>query len=412
MNCPFCARGQAQNINISKEIIDKSFSEIVGTDTFIHTIRINGGEPFLSQDIIIYLFDQIISKKLLVDNIVIFTNGLIKPTKGFIDSINRVTGYLNGIEFKYKKMFRVVRNHFKNYYVYKDTAPYKAVIIISDFNRNFLNDSMKKTLNENYQVLSELQNDDFNIVKQSATFGENSKEPYEIEGNALKNFKQLLDYNKEYDLKDIRIIDNKYRFISVFNDYYGDILSNSYFYSKTLSISVNGNVFPGCLTSYENVDKNPMFNIMNCNGDFFEKVISWVWLHPLNEKMHEVRQLYLNYVFLNHNNYKISKDFNFDFLLKLELYNQSINEIEKIQKDIHPMLETLKFVELEVIALMIYINQMFERGVPINEIHRFLHDCTDLTENQIKKIDNQYCKQFIIDYTNIDKERKEKANEK
>ena len=411
LNCLFCGRGQSQNIDISREIIDKALDEIAN-NTFVVDLRISGGEPFLAQDKIVYLFDQIINRGLLVSDICIFTNGLVEPTNDFIKSIKRITEYLNNIEYTHRYVFRAISSFYSN--VYSDTSPYKLVVVISDTDDRHLSSNQQCLIDKNYTTLKAIQCDDFNIVKQSINFSEDiTKTPYNIEGNAEKNYKQLLDNNKSYALSDVRIIDNKYCFIKQLTGHNGEKLKNAYLFTKTLSISANGNVFPGGLTSYENVDKDPMFNVMDCKRDFFKKIISWGWCNPLSRRFNKIRQLYKSYMFLMKNHYKINSSYNMDYLSRLEVYNNVADAVEKIQKDIHPMLETLSFVEIEVLALMIYTNQMFEYGIPKQEIHQFLHDCSGLTDKQIEIIDDQFCKRFIIDYANMDKERKEqKTNER
>lgn len=44
LNCDFCSRGEAQNLTITKQIIDEILDEMLNVTIF--NIRINGGEPF------------------------------------------------------------------------------------------------------------------------------------------------------------------------------------------------------------------------------------------------------------------------------------------------------------------------------------------------------------------------------
>ncbi len=56
MDCKFCGKGQAQNLDISKEIIDKTLDEMEGV--YIETLRISGGEPLLKPNLISYLIEK------------------------------------------------------------------------------------------------------------------------------------------------------------------------------------------------------------------------------------------------------------------------------------------------------------------------------------------------------------------
>ena len=60
LNCLFCGKGKSQNLDITKEIIDKTLDEMDGV--YINNLRISGGEPTLAPDIICCLFDKIIEK--------------------------------------------------------------------------------------------------------------------------------------------------------------------------------------------------------------------------------------------------------------------------------------------------------------------------------------------------------------
>lgn len=60
LNCRWCAKGEPQNIDITKEIIDKTLDEI--SDCKLHLIQITGGEPLLNPDMLVYLVEQIIAR--------------------------------------------------------------------------------------------------------------------------------------------------------------------------------------------------------------------------------------------------------------------------------------------------------------------------------------------------------------
>lgn len=71
-HCKHCGRGEAQNITISKEIIDRLFDCI---DNTIDTILLTGGEPLLAIDMIEYFCNKLLNSKMNVSTLEIITNG-------------------------------------------------------------------------------------------------------------------------------------------------------------------------------------------------------------------------------------------------------------------------------------------------------------------------------------------------
>ena len=94
-----------------------------------------------------------------------------------------------------------------------------------------------------------------------------------MEGCAVKNY---MLFTKD-ELQNIRIIYNKYCVIK--DDF---IESDNIAISKTLTVSANGNVYVGNMTSYDNVDRDSMFNIMDCHNDFYDRVDKWCWQNPIS----------------------------------------------------------------------------------------------------------------------------------
>lgn len=70
LNCDHCLRGCARNVNITKEIIDKTL------DNFEHisSITFTGGEPTLNPEAIIYTIDQIKARGISVGSFYLVTN--------------------------------------------------------------------------------------------------------------------------------------------------------------------------------------------------------------------------------------------------------------------------------------------------------------------------------------------------
>ena len=133
----------------------------------------------------------------------------------------------------------------------------------------------KEDVNSTVEFYKNEFNDDNNIavLNQSESFKYDASKIV-IEGNAIKNFDKLFG---EVLPLGTRVIDNNYRFI---NEMVESKKVIGRFIEKALTVSANGNVFPGCVMSYDRVDKEFMFSIFDCEKDFFEKVEVFCWEHP------------------------------------------------------------------------------------------------------------------------------------
>lgn len=92
MKCEHCMRGESQNIDAPKEIIDL----ILNNDEIkrIDHICFSGGEPTLNSNIIIYAINKIIAENIDVLEIVMVTNGQIF-NKDLVEAFNRFNEYRN-----------------------------------------------------------------------------------------------------------------------------------------------------------------------------------------------------------------------------------------------------------------------------------------------------------------------------
>lgn len=92
MKCEHCMRGESQNIDAPKEIIDMILNneEIKRIDH----ICFSGGEPTLNPNIIIYAIDKIITENIDVLEIVMVTNGQIF-NNDLLEAFNRFNEYRN-----------------------------------------------------------------------------------------------------------------------------------------------------------------------------------------------------------------------------------------------------------------------------------------------------------------------------
>lgn len=398
MNCRFCGKGQAENLDISKEIIDKTLDEMEGV--YLESLRISGGEPLLVPNLICYLFEKINEKHIYVNNVCIFTNGMADTNLELANSITRFLVYLRGIESEIRNLIRWSDATTKK--VYTGTNGSKFNIIISDNGRN--NDYNK--INSTFYFFKEhIIDEDFAIVKQSESFDAFGN--ITLEGNAKENYKSLI--GKEISISDIRILNNNYCFITKSANLQGEpFLKDFVFIRKTLSVSANGNVFPGCLMSYSNVDKNPMFNIMECSKNFFHRVDCFCWEHPINEKALRTRNNYSAIEFCRKHNIKVKYMSDSDYI-KMKILNGLVNQYEQIAVDIHPMLPNLDHYEIDGMATAILVNDMFEKNMGLDLVKFYLEWCSDFDKSTINSISPEWCRGFILYLMEKDKQQNNKC---
>lgn len=77
LKCAHCFAGDAQNVSISKRVIDIVLSQLEGVGLLV----LSGGEPFLEPDIVEYIVDQIIEKKIYIPIFEVITNGTIQDVR-------------------------------------------------------------------------------------------------------------------------------------------------------------------------------------------------------------------------------------------------------------------------------------------------------------------------------------------
>ena len=398
MNCDFCARGQAQNLEISKEIIDKTLDEL--SDTFIANLRINGGEPLLAQELMIYLLNKIIENNIHVNIISLFTNGTIEPTIELCESISKVIEYLRNDEYNMRQLINWSNS--TEHWLYQGAVGSKVYITVSDIQRSVDKTQIQKCLDGFNSNINDI---DFNIVEQSTVKPGISLFGLELEGNAIKNYRKLI--GDEASLSRIKIINNEYCFIHYSRNLNVEkFIKDTVFFSKTLTVSANGNVFPGSMMSYERVDNKPMFNVLNCNMDFFKKVIDFCWQHPINEKALSARNNYKAIQFCQKNNIAIKNFSKVDFEIS-KLLNYLVDEYEKIGKDLHTIMPNLTFVEIDIAAMATLALKMFENNIDPEYIKLFLKDCTLLDTNNIDYFNAEYCRGLILSMSERNNKRSE-----
>ena len=375
LKCKFCAKGESQDIDISKSIIDKTLDEMQGV--FINSLRVSGGEPLMVPELIIYLFDKIIEKHILINDIVIFTNGLNTDFR-LCESITKILTYLRKIEPEISDSKKLCSGFSE--YVYGGLSKFKFSIIISDVGRNpFIFKNIENTRNF---FDTNVKDEDFRISRQSYTM--NDFGCLALEGRAAKNYKELLGNNVTLDA--IRYINHNYYFIL-------GLKQNKHLITKTLSVSANGNIFPGCLMSYERVDKEPMFNIMDCENDFFERVNDYCWQYPINNQVANLRSKYDAYKFCKNNSTNLQMNENDK--INLNFLEYISRKSEKIAKEIHSQNPELDFLIVDPLSDLIGAKTLLSNNIPIDQIKGYLGLCSELDMDIVNSISIDLCNQWI-----------------
>lgn len=129
-NCVHCGKGQAQDLTISKEIIDKMLSQISECEE----IYLVGGEVLLELDVIEYLISALKKNNINTNVIQLTTNGSILSSR----LINIAKSYIE----KYKRLFhiRISNDKFHDSEQSKKAYNYYLSLIDEQCNRNIIID--------------------------------------------------------------------------------------------------------------------------------------------------------------------------------------------------------------------------------------------------------------------------------
>ena len=384
MSCKFCAKGKAQNLDISTEIIDKIIDEM--KDTYIDVLRISGGEPFLAQESICYLIKKIMESHVLINSAVVFTNGYITGNSELCSCMLDFLDYLRKIETEIRPLIRWSATN--QWHKYVGSPESKVCFIISDVGRKV--DTQR--LNSQIDFFRDnICDDDFNIVLQSDSFDEFGQ--IVLEGNAADNYRDLL--GKSVDVSDIRILSNDYHFVRKARDLKSNkLLKDTTFITKTLSVSSNGNVFPGCMMSYEHIDKYPMFNVLECCGDFLDRVNDYCWQHPISKRAMRMRNIFAGVQFCRERGITV-KDLNPFEYARLEMLKGFADRCEQIAKDLHSIQPDLGFVDVDGMATATLALTMFNEKISPELIKYCLKYCADYDDYTLSIISAEWCRGFI-----------------
>lgn len=375
LKCDWCSKGECENVDITKEIIDKALNEVQQYP--IREIRITGGEPFINSEMIVYLLKQLIKKNIIFYDLFILSNGMYCD-KNVAYAIKDVLEYMKKNESIRKKISTDAFIGYKFEY-YDKNFDGKLFMQISTFehtNQSVVDDTIK--------FYKEQINDDwFYITKQSNEYDlNNSNIRIMIEGRAEKSFQK---YSPEI-LKYIRIIDNHYNIID--DENYPNIIIR-----KMLQICANGNLWLGDSSSYKHEDEYAICNIRECNNNLYEILDNWCWNNPNSRKIKHTYESYLSQKWLKDNGL-ISKDITNAFnRIGIETI---IEFYQKLHRRLHKDFPYLNHTEIQNATIDgIYSELLFNSTQEQREIFLFLF--SDYDEDAQKRLANdvQFAKSAI-----------------
>lgn len=256
LKCEHCMRGEAQNLDLSGEVMERLFSQVDS----IFQLSLTGGEPFIAPDVIENMVDIIIKNKVKVWQCTTVENGTILDERGIrcIRALNRLGEYI------------------MNYvWVTTDIEEVKKIpISVSISNSNYHQNDIEKAIEFYKQYAADyveiqdqgdwnsgLTDKNGNNLKMKDT--KNSKRWIRREGRADENNIQGANYITDTYAVEFHIQDDK---VAV----------------KTgIQICANGNVAFALPLSFDTFDSKNMGNILT---DYLSCMIfKWNWKEPLSK---------------------------------------------------------------------------------------------------------------------------------
>lgn len=323
MSCVHCSRGDAQNIDMSKEVLYKSLDNLQTIEEYLDNDRCTfalyfyGGEPFLCPDIIHDCVEYILEKNIFLLSMWVITNGTILS-----DDI--------------AKDFEKAKNHID-----------KCRKIFENNNREQYTELFDLFDQENVMFFDE------NPVSIQISFNYHNKEQSE---KALEFYKRYNIHVKYFDKEDSddnnmilsysgrakKLINDKNIFFIIKDNHCMATGLKEEFVEKTICIGANGNVFLGLDYEYINIDNDNMGNILQKN--IYDMAIKWNYEYPiLYREMKDILK-YKSYMFNYENNSKSSPNKKITTKQEYERLKDIVKIYEKnieLRKKIHKQFDCL-----------------------------------------------------------------------
>lgn len=371
LNCEWCLKGESENVDITTDIINKTFDKI--SEYLIHGISLFGGEPLMRPDIIIYIIDQIIERKIMVGSLVLYTNGLIKDN-AVKSSLDRFCNYAKSIEKDFCKLCGISLSDVSN-------SEKVKVIIGHRFHETSINDiesALTFYSQDNKMIRAIKEEDDPRLG--GILLGGKLKRNYK---KFIKNPVSLNVVSMNYE--ECYIINN-----FNYSKFYGRNFCDNYI-RIVISIASNGNVYPGTRYSYKEMDESPMFNIMECD-DFYGSVLEWCWKHPVNSNIRELRKKKMLYEWCQEHNYEIF-DFPPNEIEEMLALNKIADEQEHRAKIIHNAFPQLNLTQVDLVASLDMYISLIKLNINRKDLKSFIDKCTYL--GNVVYMDIEDAKQYI-----------------
>lgn len=389
LHCRWCSKGDAQNMDMTKEIIDKTLDEL--SDYWIGTIRLTGGEPSLVPELVEYIVDGIIKRRIILGMVQFITNGTI-TSDDIKKSIMKFLYYSNTIQDEREELNIFFDNEERNtlYKSLKGKLPSWVTMLSTWEHEN------EKTF-DNVKEFYDIKNEKYNLITQEELGTREKIEHIVIEGNAEKNYKQ---YSEE-QLGFIRILHNKF---CVIED--GD--RNKPFLKKTLTVGANGKVYVGSCISFDNIESNYLFNIMDCNNDFWEMVDKWCWENPISSYANNFIEIYKSIKWKYEHNIDRKLN-NKDIIEPVENLKDMIEIYRENLILFHPKLPYLSHTELNIFVVAFLCQEVYKTHED-NEENRnalsvFIDYTTGLHEDELNHWDKQTSETMMNIMLNRNNER-------
>lgn len=328
LNCDFCYKGEPQNDDITKEVIDKTLDSI--KEEKIGILSILGGEPTLNIPMIEYLIDGIINRGIYVYTISMFTNGLICD-ESILPVLAKAREYLkNVIAEKNDRIHKL-------FMMKKNTNPGVRITISTVHHSN------EKAIEKAKHFYEQLASSFFVVSVQEQYDEQESR--IMLSGNAMENYKTVLSKNTTYKQLNFENNDEYY-----FIDYLSTIDASEI--QRCILVTTNGNVACNSAQSYSYIDSKPVFNICRSNNALWEEIDAWCWKHPIGGNARMMRNYKDAMLFLSENMGSSFSKYDSNFI---RITNGIIDELEILCLSAHNEYPFLNFGDVEKIAVARYI---------------------------------------------------------
>lgn len=260
MNCIHCSRGEAENLDMSEEILYSALSNLPTIEDFMNdtdnskytsALYFYGGEPFLCPEMIHKCMDYIIENELFIISIWAITNGTILSDE-IAKDFQRVIPHLT----KCRKLF--TETYGKNLDEVLEEDESKDISVAIEISYNYHDKTQSDRALEFYK---------------------------KYENIYVKLFdKDVFDKDKKIHSLSYRgraknLVNNKNIFFQIKDNHCMATNLKENYVSKTICVGANGNLFLGLDYEYSDVDNDNMGNVLN--ESIYDMAIKWNWKHPI-----------------------------------------------------------------------------------------------------------------------------------